>query len=78
MGLVATFEEAIKREKKKHFIQTQTDPHTLALLMVALYSGLQNYEMVWMYQNEIKDLWMEGTKILLKPSYTGTYGEDKK
>jgi len=77
MGLVATFEEAIKREKKKHFIQTQADPHTLALLMVALYSGLQNYEMVWMYQNEIRDLWMEGTKILLKPSYTGSYGEDK-
>jgi AcrR family transcriptional regulator len=77
-GLVQTFEEAIKREKKKHFIQTQADPHTLALLMVALYSGLQNYEMVWMYQNEIKDLWTEGTKILLKPSYTGSYGEEKK
>ncbi|MFA4826165.1 MAG: TetR/AcrR family transcriptional regulator [Methanoregula sp.] len=78
MGLVSTFEEAIKREKKRHFIQTQADPHTLALLMVALYSGLQNYEMVWMFQNEIRDLWMEGTKILLKPSYTGTYGEEKK
>ncbi|HEX3001473.1 MAG TPA: TetR/AcrR family transcriptional regulator [Methanoregula sp.] len=76
-GLVATFEEAIKREKKKNFIQTQADPHTLALLLVALYSGLQNYEMVWMYQNEIKALWMEGTKIILKPSYTGTYGEEK-
>ncbi|PKG32207.1 TetR/AcrR family transcriptional regulator [Methanoregula sp.] len=76
-GLVATFEEVIKREKKKHFIQTQVDPHTLALLLVALYSGLQNYEMVWMYQNEIKDLWTEGTKILFKTSYTGTYGEEK-
>jgi AcrR family transcriptional regulator len=76
-GLVATFEEAIKREKKKNFIQTQADPHTLALLLVALYSGLQNYEMVWMYQNEIRDLWKEGTKILLKPSYTGSYGEEK-
>jgi AcrR family transcriptional regulator len=76
-GLVATFEEVIKREKKKHFIQTQADPHTLALLLVALYSGLQNYEMVWMYQNEIKDLWTEGTKILFKTSYTGTYGEEK-
>jgi len=76
-GLISTFEEVIRREKKKHFIQTQADPHTLALLLVALYSGLQNYEMVWMYQNEIKDLWMEGMKILLKPSYTGTYGEEK-
>ncbi len=77
LGLVATFEEAIKREKKKHFIQTQADPRTLALLLVALYSGLQNYEMVWMCQNEIRDLWMEGTRILLKPSYTGSYGENK-
>jgi len=76
-GMVSTFEEAIKREKKKNFIQTQADPHTLALLMVALYSGLQNYEMVWMYQNEIRDLWLEGIRILLKPSYTGTYGEEK-
>ena len=76
-GMVSTFEEVIRREKKKHFIQTQSDPHTLALLLVALYSGLQNYEMVWMYQNEIRDLWTEGTKILLKPSYTGTYGEEK-
>lgn len=75
-GLVSTFEDVIRREKKKHFIQTQADPHTLALLLVALYSGLQNYEMVWMYQNEIRDLWVEGTKILLKPSYTGTYGEE--
>jgi len=77
-GLVTTFEEVIKREKKQHFIQTQADPHTLALLMVALYSGLQNYEMVWMYQNEIRDLWLEGIRILLKPSYSGTYGEEKK
>jgi len=75
-GLVSTFEHVIRREKKQHFIQTQADPHTLALLLVALYSGLQNYEMVWMYQNEIRDLWVEGTKILLKPSYTGTYGEE--
>lgn len=75
-GLVSTFEDVIRREKKQHFIQTQADPHTLALLLVALYSGLQNYEMVWMYQNEIRDLWVEGTKILLTPSYTGTYGEE--
>ena len=76
-GLVATFEEAIKKEKKQHFVQTHTDAHKLALLLVALYSGLQNYEMVWMYQNEIRDLWTDGVKILLKPSYTGTYGEEK-
>lgn len=77
-GLVATFEEAIRREKKKNFIQMQADPHTLALLMAAFYSGLQNYKMVWMYQDEIRDLWLEGIKILMKPSYTGTYGEEKK
>lgn len=77
-GLVATFEEAIKKEKKQHFIQTQADAHKLALLLAALYSGLQNYELVWMYQNEIRDLWMDGVKIILKPIYTGTYGEGKK
>jgi hypothetical protein len=73
---VATFEEAIKKEKKQHLIKTEADPHTLALLMVALYSGLQNYEMVWMFQKDIKDLWLEGLKILLKPSCTGSHGGD--
>jgi AcrR family transcriptional regulator len=77
-GLVATFEEAIKKEKKQHFIQTQADAHQLALLLAALYSGLQNYELVWMYQNEIRNLWTEGVKIILRPTYTGTYGEGKK
>lgn len=76
-GLVTTFEEAIRKEKRKRFLQTQADPHTLALLMVALYAGLQNYEMIWMNQNEIKDLWQEGMKILMKPTYNGTYGEGK-
>jgi AcrR family transcriptional regulator len=77
-GLVATFEEAIMKEKKQHFIQTQADPHTLALLMVALYSGLQNYEMIWMYQKDIRDLWLTGMKILLTPTYSGSYGEREK
>jgi AcrR family transcriptional regulator len=75
-GLVATFEEAIRKEKKQHFLQTQADPHTLALLMVALYSGLQNYEMVWMFHKDIRELWLTGMKILLKPTYNGSYGEE--
>jgi AcrR family transcriptional regulator len=74
-GLVATFEEAVIKEKKRNFIQTQTDAHTLALLLTALYSGLQNYEMTLMDQSEIRELWIEGIRILLKPSYTGNYGE---
>jgi len=77
-GMVSTLEAAIKKEKKQNFLQTQTDDRKLALLMVALYSGLQNYEMVWMYQDEIKTLWQEGVRILLKPEYTGSYGENKK
>ena len=77
-ALASTFEEIITREKKKHFLQTQADPHDLALMMVALYSGLQDYKRVWLHQNEIRDLWLEGVKILLKPSYSGTYGEEKK
>jgi len=75
-GLVATLEDLIKKEKRKEFLQTQIDAHQLALLMVALYSGLQNYELVWMYQKDIRDLWIEGVRILLKPAYIGKYGEE--
>ncbi|HWQ65849.1 MAG TPA: TetR/AcrR family transcriptional regulator [Methanospirillum sp.] len=65
LGLVTTFEEAIKKEQKMNPQKEMTDPHTLALLMVALYSGLQNYELVWMAQDEIKDLWFDGMNLLL-------------
>lgn len=75
-GLAATFETAIRRERRQHFLQTQADDRTLALLMVALYSGLQNYLLVWMYQEEIRDLWLEGIRILLKPSEVRGYGEE--
>lgn len=74
-GFVTAIEDAIKNEKRKNFLRTQVDAHQLAILIVALYSGLQNYEMVWMYQDEIRNLWLEGVRILLKPAYTGTYGE---
>jgi len=76
-GLVATFEEEIIREKKCSFIETKADPHHLAQLLAALYSGLQNYDKVWMNQDEIQKLWKEGIRILLKPAYGGTYGEEK-
>ncbi|MEN6342707.1 MAG: TetR/AcrR family transcriptional regulator [Methanospirillum sp.] len=76
-GLAGTFETVIKKEKRQHFLQTQADDRTLALLMVALYSGLQNYLLVWMHQKEIRDLWLEGIKILLKPSEVRSYGEEK-
>lgn len=78
MGLVATFEEAIKKEHKQHPRKKQTDPHKLALLMVALYSGLQNYELVWMCQEEIKDLWLDGMNFLLNRPPSGSSGEDIK
>lgn len=77
-GLVATFEEAITREMKRHSVRTQADAHTLALLIVALYSGLQNYELVWMYQDEIRNLWLQGTKILMSPSREGNCPAQKK
>ncbi len=76
-GLARTFETVIRKERKQHFLQTQADDRTLALLMVALYSGLQNYLLVWMHQKEIRDLWADGIKILLKPSEIRTYGEEK-
>lgn len=75
-GFIASIEDAIKNEKRKNFLQTQVDAHQLAILIVALYSGLQNYDMLWMYQEEIRKLWLEGVRILLKPAYTGTYGEN--
>lgn len=77
-GLIATFEDVIRKEKKQHFIQTQADVHRLALLLTALFSGLQNYETAWIHEKEIRDIWMEGVKILFKPQYTGTYGEGQK
>lgn len=43
-GLVAAFEEAILKEKKQRLIQTKEDPHKLAQMLVALYSGLQNFD----------------------------------
>jgi len=76
-GLVATFEEEIARGKKRRVIQTQADSRHLAQLLAALYSGLQNYDMVWMYQDEIKILWKEGVRLLLKSTYSGTDGEEK-
>jgi AcrR family transcriptional regulator len=76
-GLAATFETVIRRERRQHFLQTQADDRILALLMVALYSGLQNYLLVWMHQDEIRDLWLEGIRILLKPSEVRSYGEEK-
>jgi AcrR family transcriptional regulator len=77
-GFISSIEDAITNEKKKNFLRPQADAHELAVLIVALYSGLQNYDMVWMYQDEIRKLWLDGVRILLKPSYTGTYGEEKK
>jgi AcrR family transcriptional regulator len=75
-GLVATFEEAIIKEKRKKFIQTQADAHRLAQLLAAFFTGLQNNG-VWTYKEEMKEMWLEGARIILKPSYTGNYGEDK-
>lgn len=76
LGLVATFEEAIKKEQKQQLIAPDIDPHKIALLMVALYSGLQNYELVWMCQEEIKDLWLDGMSLLLQIQNPSSGAED--
>lgn len=76
-GLITTFEEAIKKEQKQHPVKNQTDSHKLALLMVALYSGLQNYELVWMCQEEIKELWLDGIHLLLSRPLSGSSDEKK-
>ena len=75
-GFTASIEDVIKNEKRKKFLQTQVDAHQMAILIVALYSGLQNYDMLWMYPGEIRKLWLDGVRILLKPAYSGTYGEE--
>jgi AcrR family transcriptional regulator len=63
-GLVATFEDVIKKGQKQKLVDSKADPHMIALLMVALYSGLQNYELVWMCPEEIRDLWIKGMNLL--------------
>ena len=50
---------------------------TESLYPVSFLTGLQNNG-VWMFKEEMKEMWLDGAKILLKPSYTGSYGEDKK
>ena len=67
-GLITTIEGAIKKEQKQNPEPDPMDSHKLALLMVALYLGLQNFELVWMCQDEIKDLWLDGIRRLsIKP-----------
>jgi AcrR family transcriptional regulator len=63
-SLITTFEDAVKKEQKQNPERNQMNSHKLALLMVALYSGLQNFELVWMCQDEIKDLWLDGIRLL--------------
>lgn len=64
-ALVAATEGAVKREQEKGSVQTKTDARTLAYIMVALYSGLLNYKMTEMSEEEIKKIWQEGVRLLV-------------
>jgi len=75
-GLVTTFEDVIKKGQKQQIVDSKADPHTLALLMVALYSGLQNYELVWMCPDEIRDLWIKGVNLLFNRTLTDSSKTD--
>lgn len=77
-SLIATFEDAITKEQKQNRTQNQMDPNKLALLMVALYTGLQNFEFVWMCQDEIKDLWLDGVHLLFNNTETEFQDQPKK
>lgn len=66
-SLITTFEDAVKKEQKQNPKRNQMDSHKVALLMVALYSGLQNFELVWMCQDEMKELWLDGIRLLFNP-----------
>jgi len=53
----------VKREQEKGSIQTKTDARTLAYIMAALYSGLLNYKMTEMPEEEIKKNLAGGGKV---------------
>lgn len=53
----AATEGAVKREQEQGSIQTKTDARTLAYIMAALYSGLLNYKMTEMSEEEIMKIW---------------------
>lgn len=53
----AATEGAVKREQDEGSIQTKTDARTLAYIMAALYSGLLNYKMTEMSEEEIRKIW---------------------
>ena len=64
-ALVAATEGAVKREQEEGSVQTKTDARTLAYIMVALYSGLLNYKMTEMPEEEIMKIWQEGVKLIV-------------
>jgi hypothetical protein len=61
----AATEGAVKREQEQGSIQTKTDARTLAYIMAALYSGLLNYKMTEMPEEEIKKIWGEGVQLIV-------------
>jgi len=66
-GMVSLAEEEIKRGQQKGTVTTETDARTLAFLIVALYSGLQDYALTYMTRAEMQQLWQEAMRLLLKP-----------
>lgn len=66
-GMVSLAEEGIKRGQQKGTITTETDARTLALLIVALYSGIQDYALTYMDHAEMRQLWLDAMRLLLKP-----------
>ncbi|RXE56113.1 hypothetical protein ABH15_08005 [Methanoculleus taiwanensis] len=66
-ALVSATESAIKREQKTGRIKARTDSRTLALIMVALYSGMLNYKMTSMGEEETRRIWREAMQLLILP-----------
>lgn len=67
----AATEGAVKREQEQGSIQTKTDARTLAYIMAALYSGLLNYKMTEMPEEEIMKIWQEGVRLLVSKEGSG-------
>jgi AcrR family transcriptional regulator len=76
-SMVSLAEEGIIRGQQKGTVTTEINAHTLALLIVALYSGLQDYALTYMTLAEMRQLWQDAMRLLLKPADSGEPGGNK-
>lgn len=69
-SLISTVTEGIEREQKQGTIAAETDARTLALILVAISSGMLDYALIYMSHAEIRQVWREAARLLLNPRDT--------